>query len=175
MGDFNQFDICWKINTSRHTESRRFQQCMEDNFLMQAMEEPRRRGVCCWTLFLQTRKDWLGIWRLGTALDAEVVRQWSSGSYMGETRQKVGFQPWTSGDLFRDLLGISLKVKEVQESWLTFKQHFFQAQGMCIPKIKKSGKGGRRPDWMSKLIMENLKWKKKVCRMWKRGPAIWQE
>jgi len=60
---------------------------------------------------------------------------------------------------------------------LTFKQHFFQAQGMCIPKIKKSGKGGRRPEWskMNKLIMENLKWKKKVYRMWKRGPAIWQE
>lgn len=33
--------------------------------------------------------------------------------------------------------------KEAQDIWLTFKDHFFQAQDWRIPKCKKSGKGGR--------------------------------
>ena len=45
MGDFNYPDICWKSNVARHARSRRFLQCVEDNFLMQMVEEPTRGGV----------------------------------------------------------------------------------------------------------------------------------
>ena len=67
-------------------------------------------------------------------------------------------------DLFKDLLGHIPWVKALvaQASWLTFKHHFFQAQDWCIPRSKKSGKGGRRPIWISKELMENLKWKKNL-------------
>lgn len=30
--------------------------------------------VCCWTLFLQTRKDWLEMWKLRAALDVVTMR-----------------------------------------------------------------------------------------------------
>ncbi|GAB0181056.1 hypothetical protein GRJ2_000570900 [Grus japonensis] len=45
MGDFNHPDICWKSNTARHAQSRRFLQSIDDNFLTQVVEEPMRRGV----------------------------------------------------------------------------------------------------------------------------------
>ncbi|GAB0205364.1 hypothetical protein GRJ2_003002000 [Grus japonensis] len=45
IGDFNCPDICWKGNTARHAQSRRFLQSIDDNFLTQVVEEPTRRGV----------------------------------------------------------------------------------------------------------------------------------
>jgi len=44
MGDFNLPDICWKYNTAKRKYSRRFPECVEDNFLMQLVSEPTRRG-----------------------------------------------------------------------------------------------------------------------------------
>lgn len=42
MGDFNHPDICQISNTSRHTRSMWFLQCIDDNFLMQMVEERLR-------------------------------------------------------------------------------------------------------------------------------------
>ncbi|PKU33645.1 glycerol kinase [Limosa lapponica baueri] len=44
MGDFNYPDICWRDNTARHKQSRRFLQWI-NNFLLQVTEEPTRRGA----------------------------------------------------------------------------------------------------------------------------------
>ncbi|GAB0208568.1 mitochondrial enolase superfamily member 1 [Grus japonensis] len=82
--------------------------------------------------------------------------------------------------LLKDLLGRipwvkALEGKGVQENWSVFKHHFLQAQDRCIPKSKKSSKGGRRPAWMSKELLEKLKGKKEVYRMWQKGLATWEE
>ncbi|PKU38009.1 rna-directed dna polymerase from mobile element jockey-like [Limosa lapponica baueri] len=69
----------------------------------------------------------------------------------------------------------ALEGREVQESWLIFKHHFLQAQDQCIPRSKKSGKGGRKPAWMSRELLEKLRWKKEVYRMWKKGLATWEK
>jgi len=45
MGDFNHPGIYWEDHTTRHMQSRRFLQNFDDNFLMQVVEEPMRRGV----------------------------------------------------------------------------------------------------------------------------------
>jgi len=45
MGDFNHPDFCWEDHTARHMQSRRFLQSIDDNFLMQVLEEPMRRGA----------------------------------------------------------------------------------------------------------------------------------
>ena len=44
----------------------------------------------------------------------------------------------------------------------------FKLKIKCIPKRKKLGKGGKRPKWMSKELMDKLKGKKKVHEMWKK-------
>jgi len=40
---------------------------------------------------------------------------------------------------------------------------------------KKSSNGDRRPTWMSKEILVELRWKRKVYGMWKEGKAAWEE
>ncbi|GAB0205343.1 hypothetical protein GRJ2_002999900 [Grus japonensis] len=45
MGDFSHPDICWKDNTVRYKQSKRFLECVDYNFLLQVIEEPMRRGA----------------------------------------------------------------------------------------------------------------------------------
>jgi len=45
MGDFNHPDISWEDHTARQAQSRRFLQIINDNFLMQVVEEPTRKGT----------------------------------------------------------------------------------------------------------------------------------
>ncbi|GAB0179991.1 hypothetical protein GRJ2_000464400 [Grus japonensis] len=57
MGDFNHPDICWRDNAAERKQSRKFLECVDDNFLLQVIEEPRGE-VPCWTLFSPIRKAW---------------------------------------------------------------------------------------------------------------------
>ena len=43
--DFHYPDICWRACSASHPQSRNFHQCVDDNFLMQMVDEPTRRGV----------------------------------------------------------------------------------------------------------------------------------
>ncbi|GAB0186660.1 hypothetical protein GRJ2_001131300 [Grus japonensis] len=45
MGDFNHPDICWRDNAAERKQSRKFLECVNDNFLLQVIEEPTRRGA----------------------------------------------------------------------------------------------------------------------------------
>ncbi|PKU40539.1 rna-directed dna polymerase from mobile element hypothetical protein [Limosa lapponica baueri] len=40
-----QTDICWKYNTAEREQSRRFLECVEDNFLTQLVSEPTRESA----------------------------------------------------------------------------------------------------------------------------------
>ncbi|KAM9590859.1 uncharacterized protein ACIBXB_005907 [Morphnus guianensis] len=51
VGDFNFPDICWKYNTAESKQSRRFLECVEDNFLTQLVGEPTRAGALLDLLF----------------------------------------------------------------------------------------------------------------------------
>ncbi|GAB0183241.1 hypothetical protein GRJ2_000789400 [Grus japonensis] len=45
MGYLSHPNICWKDNTTGHKQPQRFLECVDDNFLLQEIEEPRRRGA----------------------------------------------------------------------------------------------------------------------------------
>ncbi|PKU40746.1 rna-directed dna polymerase from mobile element jockey-like [Limosa lapponica baueri] len=62
-----------------------------------------------------------------------------------------------------------------QESWLIFKHRFLQSQDWCIPKSKKTGRGSRRPAWLSRELLKKLKWKKEVYSEWKKGQTAWED
>ena len=47
MGDFNFPDICWEYNIVQKKQSRRFLECMEDNFVMQLVRESLREELPC--------------------------------------------------------------------------------------------------------------------------------
>ena len=46
MGDINHPDLCWGDNTAGHKQSRRFLECIDDNFHHQANEERCYAGPC---------------------------------------------------------------------------------------------------------------------------------
>ena len=51
LGDFNFLDVCWKYNTAESKQSRRFLECVEDNFLTQLVGGPTRGGALLDLLF----------------------------------------------------------------------------------------------------------------------------
>jgi len=69
----------------------------------------------------------------------------------------------------------TLEGKGVQECWSLFKHHFLHAQNRCISLRKKSRNGSRRPAWMNKELLAEIRWKRKVHGMWKEGQATWEE
>lgn len=42
---FNHHRICWRDNTAVHKQSRRFPECIGDNFFLQVIEEPMRKAA----------------------------------------------------------------------------------------------------------------------------------
>jgi len=50
-GDFNLPDICWKYDTAVRKQSRRFPECVDDNFLTQLVNEPTRGSASLDLLF----------------------------------------------------------------------------------------------------------------------------
>ncbi|KFV15062.1 hypothetical protein N340_07525, partial [Tauraco erythrolophus] len=83
-------------------------------------------------------------------------------------------------NLFRDLLSRvqwdeALQGRRAQKSWLIFKDHFLQAQEQCVPTKRKSGRNTRRPAWMNKELLDQLRHKKKAYRGWKQGQVAWEE
>jgi len=179
MGDFNHPDINWEDHTTRQVQSRRFLQSIDDNFLNQVVEEPTRKGALLDRVL--TNKE-------GMVEDVKVgCRLCCSDHEMGEfmilrggsraiSRIKtLDFRRAKFG-LFNELLGgipwaTVLEGRGVQECWSLFKHYFLHAQERCILLRKKSSKGGRRPAWMNKELLAELRWKRKVHRIWKEGQA----
>ena len=177
MGDFNHPDISWEDHTARQAQSRRFLQSIDDNFMMQVVEEPMRRGALL-DLGLMNKEGLAEDVKVGGSLgsrDCEMVnfRILRGGSRTISRIKTLDFRR-ANFDLFKELLGgipwvRALESRGVQDSWLLFKHHFLHTQDQCIAPSKKSGKGGRRPAWMSKELLVELRWKRKAYRIWGTG------
>ena len=63
----------------------------------------------------------------------------------------------------------------VQECWSLFKSHVLRAQEQAIPKCGKSSKRGRRPAWLSRDLLLELRQKRKVYGLWKQGQAAQED
>ncbi|GAB0208559.1 hypothetical protein GRJ2_003321600 [Grus japonensis] len=153
MGDFNHPDICWRDNAAERKQSRKFLECVDDNFLLQVIEEPTRRGAML-DLILTNKEGLVGDVKLKGSLgcsDHEMVefrilraarRACSKLTTLDFSRADFG--------LFRDLPGRipwdkALEGRGAQDSWLIFKGHLLQAQERCIPTKRKSSKNTKKP------------------------------
>ncbi|PKU30746.1 dtw domain-containing protein 2 [Limosa lapponica baueri] len=67
MGDFSHPNICWKDNTAGHKKSRKFLECVKDNFLLQMVEEPMWRGAML-DLILTNKEGLVGNVKLKVSL-----------------------------------------------------------------------------------------------------------
>ncbi|GAB0182893.1 hypothetical protein GRJ2_000754600 [Grus japonensis] len=129
--DFSHPDTCWRDNTAGHKQSRRFLECIDDNFLLQVIEEPTRRGAML--DLVPTNKEGLeGDVKLKGSLgcsDQEMVefKILRAARRVHSKFTTLGFRRADS-DLFRDLLGRvpwdkALEGRGAQETWLVFKGH----------------------------------------------------
>ncbi|GAB0182166.1 hypothetical protein GRJ2_000681900 [Grus japonensis] len=183
MGDFNHPDICWRDNTAEHKQSRKFLECVDDNFLLQVIEEPTRRGAML-DLILTNKEGLVGDVKFKGSLgcsDHKMV-EFRILRAARRARSKLTTLDFSRADfgLFRDLLGRipwdkALEGRGAQDSWLIFKDHLLQAQERCIPTKRKSSKNTKRPLWVNKELLDKVKQKKEACRGWKQGQVAWEE
>ncbi|GAB0188840.1 hypothetical protein GRJ2_001349300 [Grus japonensis] len=161
MGDFNHPDIRWRDNAAERKQSRKFLECVNDNFLFQVTEEPTTRGAML-DLILTNKEGLVGDIKLKGSLgcsDHEMVefRILRAARRALSKLTTLDFRRADFG-LFRDLLGRipwdkALEERGAQDSWLIFKGHLLQAQERCIPTKRKSSKNTKRPLWMNKELL----------------------
>ncbi|KAK4828050.1 hypothetical protein QYF61_023088 [Mycteria americana] len=183
VGDFNLPDVSWKYNAAERKQSRRFLECVADNFLTQLVCEPTREGAPLDLLF--TNREGLVSHvmvggRLGQSdhemieflIHGEVRRGVSKTAALDFRRADFG--------LFRRLVErvpweAALKGKGVQEGWTFFKEEVLKAQEQAVPRCRKTSRRGRRPAWLNRELWLELRKKRRVYDLWKKGQATQED
>ncbi|RMC20151.1 hypothetical protein DUI87_00997 [Hirundo rustica rustica] len=145
VGDFNLPDICWELNTAEKRQSRKFLECMEDNFLSQLVGEPTR-GRTMLDLLFANRDGLVGDVVVGGRLgqsDHEIIEFSIFGEIRRNTNKILTLDFWRADfGLFRRLIQrvpweAALKNKGVQERWACFKTEILRAPEQTIPVCRK--------------------------------------
>ncbi|KAK4829261.1 hypothetical protein QYF61_002653 [Mycteria americana] len=183
VGDFNLPDVCWKYNTAERKQSRRFLECVADNFLTQLVREPTREGAPLDLLF--TNREGLVSHvmvggRLGQS-DHKMIEFLIRGEAAREVSKTatLDFQRADFG-LFRRLVErvpweAALMDKGVQEGWTFFKEEVLKAQEQAVPRYRKTSRWGRRPAWLTRELWLELRKKRRVYDLWKKGRATQED
>ncbi|KAK4806242.1 LOW QUALITY PROTEIN: hypothetical protein QYF61_013386 [Mycteria americana] len=174
VGDFNLPDVCWKYNTAERKQSRRFLERVADNFLTQLVREPTREGAPLDLLFAN-REGLVGDVMVAGCLghsDHEMIEF----LILGELRRGVSRTapldfPRADFGLFRGLVDrvpweAVLKGKGVQEGWTFFKNDILK---------RRTSWRGRRPAWLNRELWLELRKKKRVYDLWKKGQATQED
>jgi len=170
MGDLNLPDIWWKYHTAERKQSRRFLECVEDNFLMQLVGEPTGESALLDLLFT-SREGLVGDVVVGGCLGLS-DHEMTEFSVHGEVKSRVSktttldFQRTDFG-LFRTLVETVpwervLKGKGVQEGWTFFKEEVLKAEEQALLMCCKKNWRGRRLAWLNRELLLGLR-KKKEC------------
>ena len=70
---------------------------------------------------------------------------------------------------------LSFKDKDVEESWLLFKDALLKVEEVSIPLNKKVGRRDRKLAWLGKDLLGKLRAKKGAYKLWKQGCVTWEE
>ncbi|KAK4810837.1 LOW QUALITY PROTEIN: hypothetical protein QYF61_008809 [Mycteria americana] len=69
----------------------------------------------------------------------------------------------------------ALKGKGVQEGWTFFKKEVLKAQEQAVPMCRKTSRRGRRLAWLSRELWLELRKKRRVYDLWKKGQATQED
>ncbi|GAB0206625.1 mitochondrial enolase superfamily member 1 [Grus japonensis] len=148
MGDFNLPDVNWEHHTADTSRSRSFLKHLNDNFLVQVLKEPMRKGALL-DLLLVNREGLVGEVAIGGRLghsDHEVVEFKIFGDRR-KTATKTSTLDMGRADfrLLRELVSqvpweTALEGIGVHQCWSLFKGHLLRAQEQAIPKCRKSSR-----------------------------------
>ncbi|KAK4810724.1 hypothetical protein QYF61_007698 [Mycteria americana] len=183
VGDFNLPDVCWKYNTAEGKQSRRFLECVADNFLTQLVSEPTREGAPLDLLFTN-REGLVSDVMVGGCLgqsDHEMIEFLIRGE-AARGVSKTATLDFRRADfgLFRRLVErvpweAALMGKGVQEGWTFFKEEVLKAQERAVPRCRKTSRRGRRPAWLTRELWLELRRKRRVYDLWKKGRATQED
>ncbi|KAK4810005.1 LOW QUALITY PROTEIN: hypothetical protein QYF61_004912 [Mycteria americana] len=106
-------------------------------------------------------------------------------SILGEVRRGVsrtaplGFRRADFG-LFRSLADrvlweAVLKGKGVREGWTFFKEEILKAQEQAVPMCRETSRRGRSPAWLNRELWLELRKKRRVYDLWKKGQATQED
>ncbi|KAK4831172.1 hypothetical protein QYF61_015642 [Mycteria americana] len=154
-----------------------------DNFLMQLVSEPTREGAPLDLLFTN-REGLVSDVMVGGCLGqsdhemieflirGEVARGFSKTATLDFRRADFG--------LFRSLVErvpweAALMGKGVQEGWAFFKEEALKAQERAVPRCRKTSWRGRRPAWLTRELWLELRRKRRVYDLWKKGRATQED
>jgi len=108
MGGFNVPDIYWEYNIAQKRQSRRFLECMEDNFLMQQVREPKR-GAAPLDLLFTNKEGLVGDVEVRGCLgrsDHEMVEFSVLGGFRRGNNKTATLDFWRADfELFRKVVG----------------------------------------------------------------------
>ncbi|KAK4826282.1 hypothetical protein QYF61_007129 [Mycteria americana] len=183
VGDFNLPDVCWKYNTAERKQSRRFLERVAENFLTQLVSEPTREGAPLDLLF--TNRDGLVSDVMVGGCLGQSDHEMIEFLIRGEAARGVG-KPATLDfrradfGLFRRLVErvpweAALMGKGVQEGWTFFKEEVLKAQERAVPRCRKTSRRGRRPAWLTRELWLELRRKRRVYDLWKKGRATQED
>ncbi|KAK4815724.1 hypothetical protein QYF61_006762 [Mycteria americana] len=179
VGDFNLPDVCWKYNTAERKQSRRFLERVADNFLTQLVREPTREGAPLDLLFTN-REGFVSHVMVGDRLgqsDHEMIEFLIRGEVRRGVSKTATLEFWRADfGLFRRLVErvpweAALMGKGVQEGWTFFKEEVLKAQERAVPRCRKMSRRGRRPAWLTRELWLELRKKRRVYDLWKKGQA----
>jgi len=183
MGDFNLPDICWKYNTAERKQSRRFLECVEENFLTQLVNKPTRGGASLDLLFTN-RVGLVGDVVVGGRLGLS-EHEMAEFSVQGDVKR--GVSKTTTMDFRREDFGLFrmllekvpwetfLKGKWVQEGWTFFKVVVLKAQEQTVPTCHKTNGRGRQLAWLNRELLLGLRKKRRVYDLSKKGQVTQEE
>ncbi|KAK4825642.1 hypothetical protein QYF61_001427 [Mycteria americana] len=83
----------------------------------------------------------------------------------GLLRRLVKRVPWEA----------ALKGKGVQKGWTFFKEEVLKAQERAVPRCQKMSQWGRRLAWLNREIWLELRKKRRVYDLWKKGQATQED
>ncbi|KAK4816201.1 hypothetical protein QYF61_012666 [Mycteria americana] len=145
VGDFNLPGVCWKYNTAERKQSRRFLECVADNFLTWLVSEPTREGASLDVLFMN-REGLVSHVMVGGRL-GQSNHEKIEFLILGEARRGVSrtatldFQRADFGP-FRRLVNrvpweAALTGKGVQEGWTFLKEEVLNSQEQAVSRKKR--------------------------------------
>ncbi|XP_060139070.1 uncharacterized protein LOC132593239 [Zootoca vivipara] len=183
MGDFNYPDICWMSNSAKSIRLNRFLTGLADNFIVQKVGEATR-GSAILDLVLTNSDDLVsGVDVAGSlggsdhALLEFIVQRKGATKHtktqildfkkadFRKLRETLGEIPWTE----------ILKGKGVHDGWEFVKREILKAQLQAIPMRQKHGRCLKKPGWLSRELLTELRFKRDMYKKWKRGEITREE
>ncbi|KAK4828141.1 hypothetical protein QYF61_023939 [Mycteria americana] len=101
----------------------------------------------------------------GMAVEQTDVLRGCKRADFGLFRRLVNRVPWEA----------ALKGKGVQEGWAFFKEEVLKAQEGAVPRCRKTSRRGRRPAWLYRELWLELRKKRRVYDLWKKGRATQED